>query len=152
MAFLWLDLKNVYGSIPHKLVEESLKRHHVTAQIIETIVDYYNNFKMRTATGNTISAYHRLERGIITGCTISDILFSSAINMIIKAAEIEYGGPLTRSGHMNDMTITSSSVIGAKWLLKGLEKLILWARMSFNVAKSRSLVLKKGLNIRAGSF
>ena len=28
-AILWLDLANAYGSIPHKLVEEALKRHHV---------------------------------------------------------------------------------------------------------------------------
>lgn len=152
MAFLWLDLKNAYGSIPHKLVEESLNRHHVPPQIIETITDYYKNFKMRTAAGNTTSAWHILEKGIITGCTISATLFSLAMNMLIKAAETECRGPLTRSGlrqppiraYMDDMSITSSSVIGARWLLKGLEKLILWARMSFNAAKSRSLVLKKG--------
>ena len=45
---------------------------------------------------------------------------------------------------MDDMTITTTSVIGARWLLKGIENLISWARMSFNARKSRSLVLKKG--------
>ena len=29
LAVLWLDLVNAYSSIPHKLVEEALKRHHV---------------------------------------------------------------------------------------------------------------------------
>lgn len=36
------------------------------------------------------------------------------------------------------------NILVCDWLLKGLEKLILWARMNFNVAKSKSLVLKKG--------
>ncbi len=29
LAVLWLDLANAYGSVPHKLVETSLIRHHV---------------------------------------------------------------------------------------------------------------------------
>ena len=74
------------------------------------------------------------------------------MNMLIKAAEVECRGPTTRSGqrqppiraYMDDMTITTTSVIGARWLLRGIENLISWARMSFNVRKLRSLVLKKG--------
>ncbi len=45
---------------------------------------------------------------------------------------------------MDDLTVTSASVPGCRWLLQGLQRLILWARMSFKPAKSRSLVLKKG--------
>ena len=45
---------------------------------------------------------------------------------------------------MDNMTISTTSVIGTRWLRKGIEKLITLARMSFNATKSRSLVLKKG--------
>ena len=51
MNVLWLDLKNAYGSIPHNLVEEAFKRHHVLKKITELIVDYYNDFQMRTVLG-----------------------------------------------------------------------------------------------------
>ena len=88
MAILWLDLKNAYRSIPHSLVEEALKRHHVPNKITELIVDYYNNFQMRTVSGNTKSTWHKLEKGIITGCTISGNLFALAMNMLIKAAKV----------------------------------------------------------------
>lgn len=44
---------------------------------------------------------------------------------------------------MDDLTITTKSVPGARWILKGQERLIRWARMSFKPAKSRSVVLKK---------
>ena len=70
MTVLWLDLKNTYESIPHSLVEETLKRHHVPNKITEIIVDYYNDFQMRTVPGN----------------------------MLIKATEVECRGPTTRSG------------------------------------------------------
>ncbi len=89
---------------------------------------------------------------IITSCTISVPLFALAMNVIVKSAEVECRGPMSRSGtrqptiraFMDDLTVTAASVPGCRWLLQGLQRLILWARMSFKPAKSRSLVLKKG--------
>lgn len=41
LAVLWLDLANAYRSIPHKLGETSLDRHHVPGKIKDLILDYY---------------------------------------------------------------------------------------------------------------
>lgn len=149
---LWLDQANAYGPMPHKLVEVALLQHHVPITVIDLILDYYNNFRLRVTTGSGTSDWHRFEKGIITGCTISVILFALAMNMIIKSAEVECRGPLTKSGvrqppiraFMDDLTATTTSVLGSRWILQGLEKFIAWARMSFKSAKSRSLGLKKG--------
>ena len=83
---------------------------------------------------------------------ISATLFSLAMNMIIKSAEVECRGLRVKSGirqpplraYMDDITVTTSSVIGCKLIVRGLEKLIVWARMRFKPGKSRSLVLQKG--------
>ena len=107
---------------------------------------------MRTSSGNVTSNWHRLERGIITGCTISVTLFALAMNILVKSAEKECRGPTTNTGvrqppiraYMDDLTVTTSSVTGCRWILRGLEKQIAWARMSFKPSKSRSLILKKG--------
>ncbi|XP_075304756.1 retrovirus-related Pol polyprotein from type-1 retrotransposable element R2 [Odontesthes bonariensis] len=152
LAVLWLDLANAYGSMPHKLVETSLDRHHVPGKIKDLILDYYSCFSLRVTSGTVTSAFHRLEKGIITGCTISVVLFSLAMNMLVKSAEVECRGPLTNSGmrqppiraFMDDLTVTTTSVPGCRWILQGLEHLIRWARMNFKPAKSRSLVVKKG--------
>lgn len=32
LVVLWLDLNNAYGSIPQKLVEEALCRHHIPSK------------------------------------------------------------------------------------------------------------------------
>ncbi|XDV27663.1 hypothetical protein PO909_031163 [Leuciscus waleckii] len=152
LATLWLDLANAYGSIPHKLVETALVRHHVPVKIRNLIMDYYNNFSARVSSGQVTSSWHQLEKGIITGCTISVSLFSLAMNMIVKSAEVECRGPKSRSGthqppiraFMDDLTVMTTSVPGCRWLLQGLERLTSWARMSFKPGKSRSLVLKKG--------
>lgn len=152
LAVLWLDLTNAYGSIPHKLVELALHRHHVPSKIKDLILDYYNNFRLRVTSGSVTSDWQRLGKGIITSCTISVILFTLAMNMVVKAAEVECRGPLSKSGvrqppiraYMDDLTITTTSVPGSRWILQGLEKLITWARMNFKPSKSRSMVLKEG--------
>nr|BAC82598.1 reverse transcriptase [Takifugu rubripes] len=152
LAVLWLDLTNAYGSIPHKLVEIALHLHHVPSKIKDLILDYYDDFRLRVTTGSLTSTWQCLEKGIITGCTISVPLFSLAMNIIVKSAEVECRGPLSRSGtrqppiraFMDDLTVMTTSVPGCRWLLQGLERLISWARMSFKPAKSWSLVLRKG--------
>ena len=58
------------------------------------------------------------------------------------AAEVECRGPLTRSSvrqpsiraFMDDLTVTMTSVPGSRWILKGLEELITWARMIFKLS------------------
>ncbi|XP_061920230.1 uncharacterized protein LOC133660667 [Entelurus aequoreus] len=160
LAVLWLDLTNAYGSIPHKLVELALHRHHVPSKIKDLILDYYNNFRLRVTSGSITSDWHRPEKGIITGCTISVVLFTLAMNMVVKSAEVQCRGPLSRSGvrqppiraYMDDLTITTTSVPGSRWILQGLERLIGWARMSFKPAKSRSMVLKKGKVVNKFQF
>ena len=38
----------------------------------------------------------------------------------------------------------TEAVPGCRWILKGLEKVMEWALMRFKLAKSRSMVLRKG--------
>ncbi|KAJ3605309.1 hypothetical protein NHX12_027358 [Muraenolepis orangiensis] len=152
LSVLWLDLENAFGSIPHKLVQFTLTKHHVPSRCRDLIADYYSNFRMRVSSGAITSSWHKVEIGIITGCTISVTLFSLAMNMLTKSAEPECRGPRTNSGQrqppirafMDDLTVMTGSVPGCRWILKGLEELVEWARMRFKPAKSRSMVLRKG--------
>ncbi|KAI2653774.1 hypothetical protein H4Q32_014114 [Labeo rohita] len=107
LAVLWLDLANAYESIPHKVVETSLTRHHVPEKISNLILNYYSCFKLRVTSGTVTSAFHRLEKGIITGC----ILFALAMNMIVKSAEVECRGPLSRSGLGPNKPAKSQSLV-----------------------------------------
>ena len=150
LTVLWLDIANAYGSMPLKLVEEALKRHHVPPSVCDLIADYYKNFWLRACSSRVTSVadpgkgyHHRVYYAV---------LFSLTMKMLVKATEVECQGPLSRSGvrqspiraYMDDLTMTTTSVMGGRWLLKGLERNMTWARMYFKPAKSRSLVLKKG--------
>ena len=151
LSVVWLDLTNAYGSMPHKVVEETLKRYHVPEKVKNLIKQYYSRFFIRFTYNKGKTRWQQLEKGIITGDTISVILFSSAINLIVKSAEKECKGPVMTSGvrqppakaFMDDLTIATTHTVQTRWLLGGLEKLIKGARMKINAKKSRSVVLKK---------
>lgn len=79
--------------------------------------------------------------------------------MIIKATEVECRGPVSTSGlrqpsirtYMDNMTITTTSATGARWLQKGIEKLVTWDRTSFNPLEIKVVRLKKRKIIGEGA-
>ena len=116
LTVLWLDLANAYGSIPHKHVEEALTRHHVPSSVCDLIADDDKNFRLRACSSSLTSEWQTLVKGIITGCTMSAVLFSLTMNMLVKAAEVECQGPLSSSGvrqspisaYMDELTVTTT--------------------------------------------
>lgn len=45
---------------------------------------------------------------------------------------------------MDNLTVTTLAMPGARWILQGLEKFVYWVCMRFKPSKSQSLVLTKG--------
>ena len=122
LVVLWLDLENADGALPHKLVEEVLRRHHIPNIISNLIRDYYNDFHIRVFIKNDhIRMAQDRKRHHNWQYNIS-VLFSSAMNMLVKAAEKECQGPQSESGvehppiraYMDDLTVTIKSVTGGK--------------------------------------
>ncbi|XP_060589960.1 uncharacterized protein LOC132745155 [Ruditapes philippinarum] len=152
LTVVWLDLANAYGSIPHQLILEALQHYHVPEQARNLVTSYFNNIHLRFSCSRFTTDWVPLEKGIVTGCTISVILFVMGMNMIIRAAERESRGPQTNAGirlpsnrgFMDDMTITTETHIQARWILHALDETVSWARMLFKPRKSRCLVVRKG--------
>jgi len=97
MVVVWLDLDNIYGSMPHKLVQETLKRHQVSTSVGRyLILDCYSDFSLNlfrinnirvapTACGNQHALYH-----------LSDP-FILVMNMLVKFSELECRDPKFKS-------------------------------------------------------
>ena len=151
ITLIWLDLANAYGSVPHELVMLALERYYVPAKLINIIKSYFEKLKFRFTTTDFTTNWQRLEKGIITGCTVSVIVFLAAMNIMIKTAEKECKGPKVNEiqqkpikAFMDDLTINTVQPQGARWILSKLNELTAWARMSFKPRKCRSLVIIKG--------
>ncbi|XP_052257664.1 uncharacterized protein LOC127862512 [Dreissena polymorpha] len=152
LTVVWLDLANAYGSIPHQLIRRALDHYHIPAHVQKIVLGYLDNIQLRFSVREKITEWQRLEKGIITGCTVSVVLFVMGMNLILNAAKKETRGPKTASGiylpsnrsFMDDLTITTQTHVQARWVLSALESTTSWARMKFKPKKSRSLIIKKG--------
>ena len=152
LTCIWLDLANAYGSIPHQVIMKAMEHYHVPDKTIKIIASYFQGIKLRFSFDQVTTDWLNLERGIITGCTISPIVFIMGMNLIIKAAERETRGPKMQSGihvpanrgFMDDLTVTTTTLVQARWVLQALEDTVSWARMKFKPKKSRYMVIKKG--------
>ena len=83
LTVVWLDLANAYGSIPHKLIETALRHYHIPDSARNLIMNYFNGINLRFSSNTFTTNWLQLEKGIVTGCTISVILFVMGMNMII---------------------------------------------------------------------
>ena len=97
LTVVWLDLANAYGTIQHTLIEESLKPYHILKHFREIIRSYFGGINLRFTTNRFTTTWQPLQKGIVTGNTISVILFVMGMNMIIKAGERETTEPKTSS-------------------------------------------------------
>jgi hypothetical protein len=147
-----LHLANAYGSIPNQVIEHAMDHYHFPDKIKMLIRSFYSNVRLRFNTPDFTTDWIKVERGIVTGCTVSVILFVLGMNLILKAAEQETRGPKMTSGiwmpptrrFMDDITITKESHIQSRWILGALEKTPSLARIKFKQRMSRYLVLRKG--------
>ena len=93
------------------------------------------------------------------GCTVSIILFLSAINVttehIYAVTEDEIYNTITITpvkAFMDDMLLMSPSISSTQVLLDCCAIALNWARMTFRASKSRSMVIDKGKVIDISPF
>ncbi|KAJ8375377.1 hypothetical protein SKAU_G00059570 [Synaphobranchus kaupii] len=158
---VWLDLANVYGSVPHQLITFALNFFHIPTSIQSLISTYFSNFHVCYTTQEITTGWQQLEKVLAMGCSISPILFTAAFEIVLITAAFEIiliGGkqmvrgvrnqsgqclPALRS-YMDDVTTLLQTAAYTNRLLKRLEELLIWVRMKIKPAKSRSLSIQKG--------
>ena len=147
----WLDIANAYGSIAHRLLQVSLERAHVPAEVRDLISSYYEKVDIRFTTKEFTTEWQRVEKGIITGCTLSVILFALTMTMLLASTK-ETRGPVTISGqqqenarlYMDDVSTTTRTVTQTHHLLGEISRFFRWGRLEVKPSKCRVLVLVKG--------
>ena len=133
LTVVWLDLANAYGSIPHQLIYKALQHYHVDGHI-QNIISYLDGIQLRFTVGDQLTRWQKLEKGIVTGCTVSVVLFIMGMDLLINAVRRETRGPKTESGiylpssrgFMDDLTLTTATHVQARWMLAALTDVASW--------------------------
>ena len=82
---LFLDLANVFGSVPHSLIWTAFDFFHVPKSITNLVRNYFQDLQFCITTAEYSTSWQLLEVGIIAGCTISPLAFTMAMEVIIQA-------------------------------------------------------------------
>ena len=138
LEITWLDIANAYGSIPHSLILTALKRTHVPENMYRMVETYYADVKIRFSTKAFTTDWQPVEKGIITGCTMSVNLFAPTMTMLVVSAREETKGPKTESGQqqmnsrlfMDDIAMTTGNLVQTKYLLEKLMENLRWAGLA----------------------
>ena len=152
LVVTWLDIANAYGSLPHEVIMTALKNAHVPDQMCKLVESYYADVKIRFSTKDFTTEWQQVEKGIITGCTLSVILFALAMTMIVMSVKDETKGPKSASGQqqvnsrlfMDDIATTTGNLVQTKHLLDRMDEKLSGAGLEVKTEKCRSLVIIKG--------
>ena len=160
LSTIWLDIANAYGSIPHKLIIFALHGYGASPKWIHLIKTYYSGIFSKSFSQEAPSSWHRHQRGIFAGCTLSIILFLAGMNIILEYSLVATTPPFHLNNillppmraFMDDLNIMSSTVCGAKTLLSRCTIALKWAGLTFRADKSRSIVIIKGRSMNTTPF
>ena len=153
LVVTWLDIANAYGSIPHDVILAALKEANIPERARDLVKSYYEDVKIRFTTRSFTTKWQQVERGIITGCTLSVVLFALTMSWLVESVKKETKGPKTSTGQrqansrlfMDDITTTTETVPQTNCLLEKLSEKLKWAGLDAKAIKCRSLVIMKGI-------
>ena len=149
---VFLDLANAFGSVPHNLLWTALDYFKVPAALTNLVRAYFKDVQLCVTTAEFTTAWQHLEVGIMAGCTISPLIFTLAMEVIIRASRWVAGGQRIRPGlrlppvraYMDDLTTLTTTKACTARLLRKLQDNIELARMKIKPGKSRSIAIVKG--------
>ncbi len=110
LSVVWLDLTKAYPSVPHRLIRKALDHYRVPSAIVELVMAHMDALQMRFTVGSVTTKWQRLEKGIMTGCTISVALFIAAMNLLLKAGGMHCRG-------RKQMTSRNTALVELSWMM-----------------------------------
>ena len=116
----------------HNRSTPTLQHYHVDGHIQKIITSYLNGIQLWFTIADPFTRWQTLEKGAVTGCTVSMALFIMAMNLLINAAQRETRGPKTvqgsifhlAKGYMDDLTFTTTTHIQARLMLTALTDVV----------------------------
>ena len=156
---LWLELKNAFGSVSHKLLWLMMQRLQVPTPFIQLCQAIYSGSsqlcqaiysgssqRVRCSEGFTDDI--PVNVGIKQGCPLSPLLFNltleallPALNRVTSGYNMENGSRLKQLAYADDLCVVATSKEEITSLLAVIEEFCAWSGLSLNVRKCGCLSL-----------
>ena len=80
----WLNLSNIFNSVPQSSILRALERHGLPPKIINTIKHMYSRVTTRVRTRDWLTAPIAIESGIRQGCPLSPDIFNLTLEIVLR--------------------------------------------------------------------
>ena len=167
---LWLELKNAFGSVSHKLLWLMMQRLQVptpfiqlcqaiylgSSQLCQAIYSgssqlcqaIYSGSSQRVRCSEGFTDDIPVNVGIKQGCPLSPLLFNltleallPALNRVTSGYNMENGSRLKQLAYADDLCVVATSKEEITSLLAVIEEFCAWSGLSLNVGKCGCLSL-----------
>ena len=148
VRIVWLDLKNVFGSVPHEKIWEMMCQLGVPANFRDICREMYTNSTHKVRSKEGLSNDIPVHRGIKQGCPLSPLLFNLVLEGIIPQIENSEGGYQFKGGnrlkilvYADDICLIGQEKEDIQRSLDMLTKFTDWAGLTIKISKCGSLSL-----------
>lgn len=87
LALTFLDLKNAFGSVSHKLINDMLSHIKLPEEIRTYISSSYLKLSAYVTTKSWSTARFCIDKGVCQGDTLFPLIFLIAFNSVLEAAQ-----------------------------------------------------------------
>ena len=152
IAVAWLDLKNAFGSISHKMVQFALRAYGVPLPFCQLIFALYNPLCARVSTPAWSTGYFSYQKGVFQGDPLSPVIFNLAFSPVVaRIKQLNLHPYVTQCGvavgvtaYADDLAVVTRTASQLQRILDDVAPLLAWMRLSFNPKKCIGLVLTRG--------
>ena len=142
----WIDFRNAFGSIDHKVIEKCLSWLNVPAYIRKATRDIYlgANFQVKSASEWTTPI--TMERGIKQGCGFSPLIFNMCLEFLLRWLNVDAlssigGKKFAFLAYADDLVLLSPSVEHARLQFAKVRAFGDWANLHVKPSKCAAVAI-----------
>ena len=132
----FIDLANAFGSVPHSLLWQVLQRVGVPEEVVAVLKGLYEGSATRYRAGDGLTAPVACQRGVRQGCPLSGLLFSLAMEPLLRALA---AAQVRCLAYADDLALIFSRRADVQDGLTLLERVCAWSGLTPNPGKSALL-------------
>ncbi|XP_030406028.1 uncharacterized protein LOC115645479 [Gopherus evgoodei] len=144
-AIAWLDLANAFGSIPHHHIFSTLREFGMPETFLRLIRELYKGCSttIRSVEGET--AEIPIRSGVKQGCPLSPIIFSLAMEPLLRAISDGadgfdlHGERVNVLAYADDLVLIADDPERLQGMLNTIGRVAEWTGLRFNAKKCASL-------------
>lgn len=149
-AVLFLDLSNAFGNLNLENLYKILGAYGVDKNFIQYIKEFYNKFEYYVDTANIKTDTFKWKEGLIQGCSLSPLLFITALNYILSYIDKEYKATygydlgvtkILLTAFVDDICVICKDVASTEIVYKKLSELLKTLGLPINKAKCALMVV-----------